>query len=110
MNPVSGTRTARILRAADGIVVARIPADRSQGIQERRDNIAACARACTQAKAPLLVDIRQSAPLDAETRHYYSGRQLTDYFTALALLVPVGAFGRVMGNVYLRVARPGIPS
>ena len=49
-------------------------------------------------------------PIDAETRHYYTGRQLTDFFTSIAILVPADAFGKIMGNLYLRVANPGIPS
>ena len=48
--------------------------------------------------------------LDAEVRHYYSGKQLTDFFTSVAILVPAGAFGKMMGNIYLRVANPEIPS
>ena len=58
----------------------------------------------------MVVDLREAMTLDAETRHYYSGKQLTDFFSALALLVPVGTFGKMMGNLYLRVANPGIPS
>jgi hypothetical protein len=49
-------------------------------------------------------------PLDAETRHYYTGKRLTDFFTSLAILAPGGAFGKMMANLYLRVANPGIPS
>jgi hypothetical protein len=30
-------------------------------------------------------------------------------FSALALLVEASPLGRMMGNVYFRVARPGIP-
>ena len=48
--------------------------------------------------------------LDAETRHYYTGKQLTDFFTSIAILVPTGALGKMVGNLYLRVANPGIPS
>lgn len=60
--------------------------------------------------APQIDDDGRARPLDAETRHYYSGRKLTDSFTAIAILVPVGAFGRMMGNLYLRVANPGVPA
>jgi hypothetical protein len=58
----------------------------------------------------LLIDIRRAQPLDAETRHHYSGQALVDSFSALALLVEASPLGRMMGNVYLRVARPGIPT
>jgi hypothetical protein len=48
--------------------------------------------------------------LDAETRHLYSGERLVSAFTAFALLVELSPLGRMMGNVYFRVARPGIPA
>ena len=43
-------------------------------------------------------------------RHYYSGRLLVESFSALGLVIESSPFGRMMGNVYLRVARPGIPT
>ena len=61
-------------------------------------------------RRPLLVDISEALPLDAEVRHYYSGQVLVDGFTALALVIHASPLGRMMGNVYLRVARPGIPT
>ena len=61
-------------------------------------------------RRPLLVDITGSPALDAETRHLYSGQTLIDGFTALALLVEASPLGRMLGNVYFRVARPGIPA
>ena len=91
-------------------MIVRINAGAVQNIQDAMENIATAAKAASGIRAPILVDIRGSAPLDAETRHYYSGKQLTDYFIALGLLVPIGAFGRMFGNVYLRVAKPGIPA
>ena len=55
-------------------------------------------------------DVRTAQPLDAEARHHYSGQTLVDGFQALALLVDSSPFGRMMGNLYLRIARPGIPT
>lgn len=48
--------------------------------------------------------------MTAEARHIYSGRTLVDGFTALGLLVEASPLGLMMGNVYFRVARPGIPA
>jgi hypothetical protein len=110
MKFVRNTRTACIERRPEGIVVARILAEVQQGLTDAVENIAVCAEACGGERAPIIVDLRQAMPLDAETRHYYTGKQLTDFFTSLAVLVPIGAFGKMMGNVYLRVANPGIPS
>ena len=61
-------------------------------------------------RRPLLIDIRTAQPLDADARHHYSGQTLVERFSALALLVEASPFGRMLGNVYLRVARPGIPT
>ena len=58
----------------------------------------------------MLVDITGCPPLSAETRHVYSGQTLVAGFSALGLLVEASPLGRMMGNVYFRVARPGIPT
>jgi hypothetical protein len=110
MNFVRNTRTARVERTSNGIVITRILAEVQQRITDAVENISVSAEACGGQRAPIIVDLRQAMALDAETRHYYSGKQLTDFFTSLAILVPTGAFGKMMGNLYLRVANPGIPS
>jgi len=61
-------------------------------------------------RRPLLIDLRSAAPLEADVRHHYSGQALDAGFSSLALLVEASPFGRMMGNIYLRVARPGIPT
>ena len=110
MKLVGSTRTARVETTSEGIVITRILPDVKQSVSDAVENISASAEACGGNRAPIVVDLRQAVPLDAETRHYYSGKQLTDYFTSLAILVPTGPFGKMLGNLYLRVARPGIPS
>ena len=110
MNGVRHTRTARVETTAAGIVITRILPEVEQRLQDAVDNIAASVAACGGRRAPIVVDLRQARALDSETRHYYSGKQLTESFTAIALLVPIGAFGKMMGNLYLRVANPGIPA
>jgi hypothetical protein len=61
-------------------------------------------------RRPILIDIRTALPLEAEVRHYYSGQVLADAFSALGLVVEASPLGRMIGNVYLRVARLGIPT
>ena len=46
----------------------------------------------------------------ADARHHYSGQALVDSFSAIARLVERQPFGRMMGNIYLRIARHGIPA
>ena len=110
MNDVRHTRTAQIETTANGIVITRILPDVEQQVSDAIENVAVSAEACGSRRAPIVVDLRRARTLDAETRHYYSGKKLTDSFTAIALLVPTGAFGRMLGNLYLRVANPGVPA
>ena len=110
MEIISETRTARVHRTPSGIIVTRIKAELTQTVQDAAENVSASARACTGRIAPILVDLREAAPLDAETRHYYTGQRLVESFLALGVLVAIGAFGRMMGNAYIRVANPVIPT
>jgi hypothetical protein len=103
------TRTARVLLNDEGVVTARIHDGAQQSLADAMENLGACIDATGGVRRPLLVDITGSAPLDAEVRHFYTGELLVHSFSALALLVEASPLGRTMGNIYLRVARTGIP-
>jgi hypothetical protein len=77
---------------------------------DARENLGLALAVREGVRRPLLVDIRKAAPLEAEVRHYYSGQVLVEGFSAIGLLVEASPLGRMMGNVYFRVARPGIPA
>ena len=47
-------------------------------------------------------------PLEDDIRRKYSGQIVVDHFSALGLVVDDGPFGRMMGNLYFRVAELGI--
>jgi hypothetical protein len=104
------TTTARIHLSENGAVIVRINPGAFQTLEDAKANLAVAVAETAGQPRPLLVDIRRSQPLDADARHHYSGQTLVDAFSALALLVDASPFGRMMGNVYLRVARPGIPT
>src|SRR5262249_32638502 len=82
----------------------------AQTLDDARENLAASVAATGGRRRPLLVDISRCLPLEPEVRHYYTGKLLVDSFSAIGLLIEASPFGRMMGNVYLRVARPGIPT
>lgn len=103
------TRTAVIRLSADGLVIVKVRDDAYQSLEDAKTNLAAAVSATAGRRRPLLVDIRTCRPLDADARHHYSGQTLADNFSAIALLVRATPFGRMMGNIYLRIARPGIP-
>jgi hypothetical protein len=103
------TRTARI-GLEGGLVIVRIRTGAHQSLQDAVENLAAALEATEGERRPLLIDIRSAQPLDADARHHYSGQKLVEGFSALALLVGASPLGRMLGNVYLRIARPGIPT
>jgi len=104
------TRTATIGLSDAGVVVVRINAGAYQSLGDAKENLAAAVSETAGRRRPLLIDIRSARPLEADARHHYSGQTLIERFSAMALLIEASPFGRIMGNVYLRIARPGIPT
>jgi len=104
------TKTAVINLSDDGVVIVRICHGARQSLEDAKANLLAAFSATAGHRRPILIDIRQAEPLDADVRHYYSGQALVGRFGALALLVESSPLGRMMGNVYLRVVRLGIPT
>ena len=104
------TATARIGLDDSGVLVVRIRHGSRQRPADARENLDIALSETAGRRRPILVDITGSPPLDAETRHLYSGQTLIAGFTALALVVEGSPLGIMMGNVYFRVARPGIPT
>lgn len=102
------TRTAVIHLAEFGVVIVRIKKDASQSLADARQNLAAAVSETSGERRPLLIDIRTAKPLEDDARRYYSGPLVVDHFTALGLLVDAGPFGRMMGNLYFRVAKLAI--
>jgi hypothetical protein len=107
---VRETRTAVIELEPEGVLVVRIKNGARQLLADAEQNLGAALIERGGARRPLLIDIRGAVPLEADVRHYYSGKVLVTGFTALSLLVDASPLGRMMGNVYFRVARPGIPT
>jgi len=104
------TQTARINLNDDGLVVVRVNDGAQQSLAQAKENLGLAVAETRGTRRPLLIDIRTAQPLEADARHHYSGQTLVERFSALALLVESSPFGRMLGNVYLRVARPGIPT
>jgi len=104
------TKTARIDLNGAGLLIVRINTGAHQSLDDAKENLAVAVSETGGRRRPLLIDIRTAQPLDADARHHYSGQTLVEGFSALALLIDASPFGRMMGNVYLRVARPGIPT
>jgi hypothetical protein len=102
------TRTALIHLAHSGIVIVRVKKDVLQSLDDATKNLAAAILETDGQRRPLLIDIRAAIPLEDDVRRKYSGQIVVDHFSALGLLVDDGPFGRMMGNLYFRVAELGI--
>lgn len=110
---MTSTRTAEVTVEDDAsgpIVAIRIRPGLQQSLDDARANIEACTRAAGNRRCRLLLNISRAETIPADVRHYYSGGTLTDWFSAMALVVEASPMGRVMGNLYLRIARPGLPT
>lgn len=104
------TKTAVIQLNHDGLVIVRIRDGARQSLEDAKTNLALAVSVTAGRRRPVLIDIQTAQPLDAAARHHYSGQVLVNSFSALALLVEGSPLGRMIGNVYLRIARPGIPT
>ena len=109
IRPVPDTRTARIEFSDAGIVIVRIRNGARQSVSDASENVSTAIALRGGQRCPILVDIRKAAPLAADVRRMYSGRNIADAFTALALLIDSSPLGRTMGNVYFSVARLPMP-
>jgi hypothetical protein len=103
------TRSALVTFEA-GLLVVRIQPGVTQTLADAQANIAACTALSEGSRPGLLLDIRRAVPLDPPVRHFYTGAVIVDVCSALALVVETNPLGRIMGNVYLRVANPGVPT
>ena len=103
------TRTAVVELTGDDVITVRVRAGERQSIQDAKDNLAAALQLRNGQRRPILIDIRDALPLDAEVRRFYSGQVLAD-FSAMALLVKANPLGRMIGNIYLRIANTVIPT
>ena len=104
------TKTAWIALNDLGLLIVRVKDGAHQSLSDAKENLALAVSETRGERRPLLIDIRKARPLEADARHHYSGQTLVESFSALALLIDGSPFGRMMGNVYLRIARPGIPT
>ena len=102
-------RTAEIHLREDGIVHVKIRKGIVQTMDDARLNLDTAVALRGGQKRPILIDLRVAEPLETVIRHHYSGTKLSEWFDGLALVVSGSPFGRMMGNIYLKVAKPYVP-
>jgi hypothetical protein len=103
------TRAATV-ESRDGFLVVRIRPGVRQTLDDARANLDACVELSEGRRPGLMLDLTRAMPLDPPVRHFYSGPAVNPVCSALALVVEASPLGRMMGNVYLRVARLDLPT
>jgi hypothetical protein len=101
---------AAVVDLQEGLLVVRIRHGVQQTLDDARANIDACAQESGGARPGLLLDLTQAEPLEPTVRHFYTGAVVHDVCSALALVVEASPVGRIMGNIYLRVFNPRMPT
>ncbi len=62
-----------------------------------------------ESKHPMLVDIRNLEGISKEARDHYSMRNREPGITSIALLID-SPIGRIIGNFYMLISRPVVPT
>jgi hypothetical protein len=101
---------AKVFLRDDGIVVARIHPGVHQTVDHARANLRAAIDVRGARLRPILVDIRGCEPLTPEVRREYTGEVVGAAFSAIAILIEHTTFGRMIGNIYLRIATLALPT
>ena len=102
------TGTVEFRLREDGILHGVALPDRKQSLDDARRNLETADRLRGGVRVPLLLDIRSTGTLSREARELYAGDEGAERITALAF-VSGSAFTRVVGNLFIRVAKTSYP-
>jgi hypothetical protein len=79
------------------------------GLEDAKENIALTAKLTGGRRLPALIDLRAARSQSAEARAYLAGPDANRVSSAVALLIG-SPISRVIGNFYLGVNRPSVPT
>lgn len=103
------TASGRIRLLKSGIIQVEIKTDHTQTPEDARDNLRIATGYCLNQTRAVLLDLRGTDPLSVETRTVYMHPDMAKSFKALALVVSSDKMSRLMGNIYMLVARLPFP-
>jgi hypothetical protein len=103
------TNTSRYELRADGVIVQRVLGTATQTLADARKNTAAFAALTAGGKHPLVVDMRTNFALEPGVREHYASPEAVAWCSAIALLIRSTA-GRVIGNFFLALQSPSVPT
>lgn len=103
------TGTSRYELRADGVIVQRVISAKTQSLADARENTAAFASLAAGRKHALMVDLRSNFATERGVREHYASAEAVEYCSAIALLIRSAA-GRVIGNFFLALQTPSVPT
>ena len=102
------TPTLALIMRDDGILHGVAQPGPPQTLDDARENIE-CARKLSKGRrVPLLLDIRKTGTLSREARTFYAGEEGAQTVRGLAMVAD-SAFTRVVGNLFIRLAKANFP-
>jgi len=103
------SRVAKLWLGDDGIVrIIHVPGAQLT-LEDAKETMASYLKLYKGKRRPLLVDTKTMKSMTRETRQYYAGAEAAKVASAAAIIVgtPVS---RVLGNFYLGLSNPHLPS
>lgn len=109
MENEQSSRVARLWLGEDGIVRIIHAPGAEVTLEDARETMAAYLKINRGKRRPLFIDTKTLKSMTRETRQYYSGEEAAKVASAAAIVVgtPVS---RVLGNFYIGLSNPHLPS
>ncbi len=104
------TRAAVIQLREDGIIQVLVRPDVVQTFEDAVLNFETIESLAAGRDCPVLINIRHCKPLIPEVRHFYTSLKLKGKLTALALLCDLTPLGQMLGNIYFKMSKHGVPT
>lgn len=108
-SPWITTASGRIRLLKNGFVHVEIKTGHEQTPDNAKENLEVAMAYCKEDKRAVLLDIRGTHPLSPETRLIYMNPEMSNSFTALALVVSSDRMSRLMANIYMLLAKLPFP-
>jgi hypothetical protein len=102
------TRTAKVWLDEEGIVRLVSMGKIIEGLEASQENWDAVNQVSEGKIRPLFADIRNTKPIDAESRKFYSRLQVRELISAVALVV-ASPLSRVVGSMFLGLNKLPVP-
>ncbi len=103
------TGTSRYELRADGVIVQRVISAKTQTLADARENTDAFSSLAAGGKHALVVDMRTNFATERGVREHYASPEAVAHCSAIALLIQSAA-GRVIGNFFLALQSPAVPT